>query len=208
MPPPADPITEVWRYLRERWRDERSASSTGFDEALGVRTARWTLSGYEPVPIDIAAEVMAAMPLPAEGATFIDLGCGKGRMLLLAARHPFAAVWGVDHDPGLIRTAQANLRAADDPARRCPETSALLLDAREVPWPATPLVVFLYNPFPADVLDPVLASLERSLTDGRPAALVYVNPLFDECLHRRGWRKGPAGGEGVSRWGWWFPPGR
>jgi len=207
MAVPPDPLTDVWRYVRERWRDERSPSSRSFDADLGVSTARWTLSGYEPTPVELAHDVLGAMPLPAEGTTFVDLGCGKGRMLLLAARHPFARVLGIEHDGGLVATAQRNLREARDPSRRCDDVSALLMDARTVPWPHTPLVLFLYNPFDDQVFDEVLDELEASLQAApRPCALAYVNPLFVASLQGHRWQCIDEGGEGVARWGWWLPP--
>jgi len=202
-----DPITDVWRYLRERWRDERSTSSRSFDARLGVHTARWTLAGYEPTPVATGLAVLEALPVSAPGATFVDIGCGKGRMLLLAARWPFRRVVGFDHDAALVRQAQRNLRDSRDPQRRCHQLQAVQLDARAIPWPLGRLVLFMYNPFPAAIVDEVIASVERSLrAQPRPCALAYVNPLHAEILDDRGWRLCCEGGQATGRWGWWLPP--
>lgn len=193
---------EAVRYLRERWRDERSSTSTGFDEALGVETARWTLAGYEPTPPDTFADLLASLPDPIEGATFVDVGAGKGRVLLLAARHPFARVLGLELDGQLVATAKRNLRAVN-PDRRVHHVDILHADATEARWPLGPLVVFLYNPFAAAPMEALLDGLEASLrTHPRPCAVGYLNPLYLDVFLRRGWEVRAEGGEGVGRWVW------
>ena len=200
------PWTMVWeaaRYLRERWRDERSADSVGFDEALGVQTARWTLAGYEPTPPETFDALMAALPMPALGATFVDVGAGKGRVLFLAARRPFARVLGLELDRKLVSAAQRNLRQASDPERVVDDVSILHADATDASWPLGPLVVFLYNPFAAAPMQALLASLEASLDDApRPCVVAYLNPLYLDVFEARGWQVVAEEGEGVTRWVW------
>ncbi len=199
-------VREAARYLGERFRDERSASSRGFDEALGVETARWTLGGYEPTSPELFDEVMAPLPLPAKGATFVDVGAGKGRVLLMAARLPFARVLGVELDGGLVAIGQRNLREARDPLRVVGDVSLLHADASSAPWPLGPLVLFLYNPFAAPVVEAMLDALEASLqAHPRPCRVAYVNPLFLDVWLQRGWTVGAEGGEGVGRWVWLAP---
>jgi len=196
-------VFEAARYLGERWRDERSDASVAFDEALGVQTARWTLAGYEPTPPEIFEALMAALPTEAEGATFVDVGAGKGRVLLLAARHPFARVLGLELDPKLVDIAQRNLRQASDPERLVDDVSILHADATTAPWPLEPLVVFLYNPFAGPALSQMLDQLEASLeAHPRPCVIAYLNPLFLDLFMERGWSLAAEGGEDVACWAW------
>jgi predicted RNA methylase len=199
-------VREAARYLGERWRDERSASSVAFDDALGVQTAKWTLGGYEPTPPEAFADLMSAMPGAPDGATFIDVGAGKGRVLLLAARHPFGRVLGLELDAKLVAIAQRNLRQASDPDRLVEDVSMLHADATTASWPLGPLVVFLYNPFAGPVLAQMLDQLEASLqAHPRSCRLVYLNPMFVDVLVDRGWSVVADGGEGVDRWVWLVP---
>ena len=46
---------------------------------------------------------------PIDAYTFVDLGAGMGRAMLLAADYPFRAVVGVELHPTLARIARANL---------------------------------------------------------------------------------------------------
>lgn len=109
--------------------------------------------------------------------TFVDLGCGKGRALLLASRYSFQQILGVELDAALAATAQANLRTFHAPWQQCHTLAALHADATTVDLPLTPLVLYLYHPFLAPALKQVLRRLERSLRQHpRELWLVYINP--------------------------------
>src|SRR5262249_45180057 len=88
-----------------------------------------------------------AAPLNLRNFTFVDMGPGKGRALLLAAEQPFARVIGVEVLPELHAIAQQNIAAA---ASRlvCHKIESISADARIFQFPDGPLVVFLFNPLP------------------------------------------------------------
>ena len=109
--------------------------------------------------------------------TFVDLGCGKGRALLLASRLPFRGILGVELDPTLAAIAQANLRTFHAPWQQCHTLRALHGDATAIDLPLTPLLLYLYHPFLAPALKRVLRRLEQSLRQHpRELWLVYINP--------------------------------
>ena len=56
-------------------------------------------------------------------------------------------------------------------------------DAAREPLPAGPLVLYLFNPFPVELLIGILARVEDR------ARLVYVNPLAAEELEALGWEE-------------------
>jgi methylase of polypeptide subunit release factors len=51
---------------------------------------------------------------------FVDFGCGKGRVLYLACRHPFKEVIGVDLSPAVVEAARRNLHADGTSESRLP----------------------------------------------------------------------------------------
>ena len=109
--------------------------------------------------------------------TFVDLGCGKGRALLLASRYAFHAIVGVELDPTLAAIAQANLHAFQAPWQQCRSLVALQADATAFELPPTAMLLYLYHPFLAPALKRVLRRLERSLRQHpRELWLVYINP--------------------------------
>ena len=54
---------------------------------------------YQPVRLGAFAEFMRVLPIRHEEFTFIDVGCGKGRALLLASEFPFRRIVGVELSP-------------------------------------------------------------------------------------------------------------
>lgn len=134
---------------------------------------------YEPTPLAEADALLDAAPLAPSTATFVDLGAGMGRVVLLAARRPFRAVIGVEISPALVEIARENLRDAHDPARVVRDVRIVQSDAAGWAPPHGPLVAFLYNPFGGPVLDGVL---DRLAAHPAPVALLYHTPVERESI--------------------------
>lgn len=110
--------------------------------------------------------------------SFVDLGSGKGRVLLMAAEYPFRRIVGVELLPELHEIARENVV-------RDPRIELVLGDAREFRFPDGPLVVFLFNPFPPWVLRQVLLNVQESLTrKPREFFVVLHNPQHEAELAR------------------------
>jgi SAM-dependent methyltransferase len=193
--------------LRARWAQARA--SAAWDAALGVDTdgiippealdvaATGTPLGtrYQPIGVNFdPAGVLRAAGVAPSGTTFIDLGSGKGRALLMAAMLPFARIVGVEYSPELHAIADRNRAAAPGEDRielRC-------LDARAYEFPPGPLVIFLYNPFGPVILGPVIANLRRSLEeDPRPVAIIYVTPEHADLWDAAGFARVAAGNDWI-----------
>ena len=143
-------------------------------EAIGPSLEHAT--HYEPTPVAQAEALFDASPLRPQSSTFVDLGAGMGRVLLLAARRPFKTVIGVEISPALVEIARENLAAARDPLRVARDLRLVRADAGTYRFPPGDLVVYLYNPFAAPVLDAVLANLCAS-DERREVVLLYHTPV-------------------------------
>ena len=130
---------------------------------------------YEPTPVAEAEALLDASPLRPETTTFVDVGAGMGRVVLLAARRPFRAVVGVELSPALVAVARDNLVAADDPRRVARDVRMVRADAARYAFPRGDLLVYLYNPFRAPVLAALLARLRRG--PAREIVLLYHTPV-------------------------------
>ena len=115
--------------------------------------------------------------------TFVDVGCGKGRAILIASQFPFHRLFGVEIAPELCVIARANLALRPEWAER---SSILNEDAVSVTYPEGPLVIFMFHPFLAPVLRRVLANLETQLRDSpRTTYLLYArNPRYEHVLKK------------------------
>jgi SAM-dependent methyltransferase len=115
---------------------------------------------------------------------FLDLGCGKGRVVLQAAGYPFRRVVGVELSPELCDVARANVAARRD-ALRCRDVEIVVADAATFEIPDDVTVIYLFNPFRGDVfaaaVEQIVASLERA---PRPLRVIYRTPMEEELLLR------------------------
>jgi len=138
---------------------------------------------YEPTPIREAEELLDAIPLPLESTTFVDIGSGMGRVVLLAARRPFKMVVGVEVSGALHEVARENLKAFDEDGLQCRDVRLVRADAAGYKFPRGRLAVYLYNPFRASVLASVL---EKLLAQPREITLLYHTPVEREAIEASG----------------------
>jgi SAM-dependent methyltransferase len=126
-------------------------------------------------------QALSELPLHHEDFTFIDLGCGKGRALLVAAEFPFRRLLGVEIATELCDIARANVATNPDWAARI---SIVNQHAKSFTYPDGPLLLYLYNPFFAPALRRALKNLERQLhRSPRPAFILYAdNPRFTQVI--------------------------
>jgi CelD/BcsL family acetyltransferase involved in cellulose biosynthesis/SAM-dependent methyltransferase len=183
---------------RGRWFDWRNSVDTDTRIAVAdlpdidARLARHAVH-YEATSIPKFERAMDVVGRRADGFTFVDLGSGKGRVLMLAARRAFQRVIGVEISQRLHAAAGANVAAFRRRTPRAAPIECLCADASGYELPEGDLLVFLYNPFDAALLvkarDRMLAACARS---SRRLCVVYINPLHhtlfenDEftCDHR------------------------
>ena len=116
---------------------------------------------------------------------FVDIGCGKGRVLCCAARYPVGKVLGVDISADLVRMARANAERLR--GRKAPVEVANL-PAQELDY-SDVTALFMFDPFGAATLAPVLERIGRD-TKGRTVRLAYANPTHDEVVRRQPWLTG------------------
>ena len=141
---------------------------------------------YFPTKIAIFREVFSRLPLPYEQFTFVDLGSGKGRVLLLASDLPFKRIIGVEFSPELHEVAVRNIRNYRNPAQRSKQIQSVCADATAFPPPDGNVVIFLFNPFKSSSVSRVLDNLGRSLQEHpREIYLVYntavCQSLMEQC---------------------------
>lgn len=140
---------------------------------------------YAPTSPKIFKEMMAHLPIRHQDFTLVDLGCGKGMVLLLAAEYPFRRIIGVEFSAELVARAADNLTTFGKDRLQCRDVQCLCVDAVDYEFPREPLVLYLYNSFKGKVLNRVAAKIARTLADiPRDVFLVYNNPtepdVFDQ----------------------------
>jgi SAM-dependent methyltransferase len=141
-----------------------SLVTTGGDnlgyESCGWRSVRRVLTDLRPGPRD----------------TFVDVGCGKGRALLIAGQLPFRQVTGVEIDEELSRYGRENIERAR-PHLRAPDIGIVTANVLDWAIPDDASVFFFYNPFIAATFRAVIGRILES-HDRKPRVLhlVYAVP--------------------------------
>ena len=126
-------------------------------------------------------------PHPIEDYTFVDVGAGKGRGLLVASEYSFRNVAGIELNHEMATIARQNVERwkrahSEDPtAARLAPIELFEQDALEYDLPDTPTLLFLFHPFEAPVLKQLLRRIETQFAK-RPGTLdlLYVNA---ECAN-------------------------
>lgn len=159
-----------------------SAAVSWHDRLLGVFN-----SPYQPTEPALFHEMMSVISAQPSFAfhnfTFIDLGSGKGRTLLIASDYAFRRIIGVELLPALHQIAQQNLSQYRSDNQKCFAIESICADATEFTFPAEPTILFLFNPFPEPGLKRVIANLERNLqANPREVYVLYHNPLLSHLL--------------------------
>jgi SAM-dependent methyltransferase len=173
------------RHLLWRLREEFYPEKHPYDDLTGCDTSgmmhRSRLGGdaedYQAIDPDIFRACVGHIgdiEKDFSRFTFVDIGCGKGRPLLLAEEYGFRSIIGVELSGSLAKVATAN--AARIGSRRI---SVVHSDAREFQFPAGPLVVFFFNPFSGETLRIMMRNLARHTGE---LYVIYINPLHAEIV--------------------------
>jgi SAM-dependent methyltransferase len=113
---------------------------------------------------------------PLDQTTFVDVGAGMGRAVLLAAELPFRQVTGVEMHPALVRIARRNLAAWRKAGREHCPARIITQDAVHFAFPPGPCLAFLFNPFGAVVMRRWLRALTAAFADrAGQLDILYVN---------------------------------
>jgi SAM-dependent methyltransferase len=166
---------------------EHGVDTSGFVTAADcapdavIASQIWPYAGSQP---SIVRAGLARLPDHHQYA-FVDLGCGKGRALIVASEFSFARLVGVEISVNLAEIARRNAAVT---ALRHPRRAPIEIhvgDATGTPAQAERVVYFMYNPFGRALTERLVDGLERQLANGlRHAFVVYYNPVYGDVLDR------------------------
>jgi predicted RNA methylase len=172
---------------RLRWWSKRGAGTIfdalhGVDTRAGGPAAKLEILGtnkdkgiaYDTCPWSTLRRAMRLASLRAEGFTFVDIGCGKGKVLLSAMVLPFEHIVGVEYSVHLSQVADQNMISARLLARRCSSVEIICADATQYQIADEPTIFFFANPFTWEIMEIVLGNIVKSyLNVCRPIYLLF-----------------------------------
>ncbi|MEO6540228.1 MAG: class I SAM-dependent methyltransferase [Ferruginibacter sp.] len=184
-------FTIAWYMIRQEIKGENKygINTTGADELqkldeLGIDTSHATI--YMPVSFYLLEEIFKQLP-SAPRNHFLDIGCGKGRALCMAAHHGFGQVTGLDFSKDLCEIAKANL---DLTKQKIPALGSRVInnDAFYYEIPDDVDCIFMFNPFDEIIMSAVVNNIFESLQNNpRKLNIIYVNPIHKEQFLKAGY---------------------
>jgi precorrin-6B methylase 2 len=143
---------------------------------------------YQATPRWIFCRMLRRLGIDYSQYTFIDIGSGKGAVLLYASAFPFKRIVGVEYSAQIDAVARRNIERYRAPNMRCRNVQTVYGDALEYPLPREPLVVYLYNPFKVELMSRMMERLEHSLQEApRSMIVMSCNPVVEVVVDALPW---------------------
>ena len=141
---------DILRGVDTRPDKKLDVQVTSENRTLGV--------AYEPSPWSALRQAMRLAAINAQGMSFVDIGCGKGRVVLAAMAYPFKEIVGIDYSPILCDIARENVRSARLLAMRVDPQRVVIVCEDVTQWQRWPprAVFWFDNPFRFEITQQVL----------------------------------------------------
>jgi SAM-dependent methyltransferase len=161
------PVLE-WQIRRRRLQHERFDAKYHIDTQMPVAIAdlETTAPGakfanrYQGSPVAVLHRIIRRLKVDRRRFTFIDLGSGKGRVLLIAAQYPFKSVIGIEFSKTLHDIALTNIQKFSSAGAIYTSVTSINCDAGDFDFSEIGnKIVFCYNSFAADLMIRVLDNL-------------------------------------------------
>ena len=139
-------------------------------------------SRYEAVNFYILEALLKRLCGICDDRSFTDLGCGKGRAMVVAAHYGFTTIKGVDFAQEVCSIAEQHMQkiSAQFPQM---EYHVLCKNVLEYDIQPNESVFFMFNPFSDDTIARFLEKVNVSIEQHpRPVYFLYVSPRYIETF--------------------------
>lgn len=126
------------------------------------------------------------LPVDKSSSTLLDYGCGKGRVIIVAASFQYRRIIGVEISK-LINVARFNIQNMKH--RKTKDVLMIQCDATSFDVPLDVNIIFFYNPFVGSILEKVIANIYTSFrASPRKIYIISIfNDDFDLMVAHQNW---------------------
>lgn len=143
-------------------------------------------SVYQPVNFYTAEKLFSALTAADKQTALLDVGCGKGRVMAMAAHNNFGRVYGFDLAAPLCAKSQTLASELETIFPDC-FIQVNCKNADEYVVPTDVGVLFLFNPFDHIIMEAFVKNVMHSLLlKPRPLKVLYANPVCKNILLQHG----------------------
>ncbi|PKO95946.1 MAG: hypothetical protein CVU14_11285 [Bacteroidetes bacterium HGW-Bacteroidetes-9] len=183
-------LLKIYTLLNDRLFDIRygldTCNLTELEELTITSENKDRGVSYQPsrvIPLKkLFSEIRPYMPAD---SVFVDFGCGKGRVLLIAKTFGFSEVRGIEFASELCEIARKNCSVFETNTGL--NTPCRIIEADVTTYSINPdeNVFFLFNPFDEEVLQKVISGISNSLKfRHRKVLIIYHFPKFINVFDR------------------------
>lgn len=181
-------IRLAWFVVRDEIRGEKKygIKTTGYDNLQhladkGIDTEHATI--YMPAGYYMLENLLGEVAKLPNQKHFLDIGCGKGRAMFVAAHFGFTHITGIDISKPFCEETEALMK-------RLPGNVQALVqhaDAFYYRIPKEIQVIFLFNPFDEVIMSGVVENILMSGEEHpRDIYIIYMNPQHKELFTEAG----------------------
>jgi SAM-dependent methyltransferase len=181
------PVALAAEYVFDLRRGIRTRGFVRNDQQLAGISVGGDPNYYQPIGLPLLRRLASTVPVDRPTTTFVDLGAGRGRAVILAAELGFGRVLGVELDGELAAEGADNVRRwqSSRRGRRLEEQQVDVIqgDAAATTLPEGPLVIALFNSFGPSTLRLMLGNLCADRKNPKdPVFFAYINPVHEDTL--------------------------
>lgn len=173
-------LTFDWRYGTDTARRVFS------DELGAVGENKIHSARYQPTKAGPLRHLLHSLDLPRDRG-FVDIGSGKGRVLLIAAQCGFQNIIGVEFSSELCEKTRKNVEIFQRRSGVKARFEIVMSDITRYRIQPDQCIFFMFNPFDSIVMEQVMANLRRSVELApRPIWLIYNTPKCQQVIENAG----------------------
>jgi len=145
---------------------------------------------YQPINYYIAEWLFNQLDkTEIEHNAILDAGCGRGRVMAMAAWYGFTKIYGIDISPELCHDAIRNMETIT-PLYPSNSFTVICADARNMEISPDICIILMFNPFTATIMKPFMERVMESIEQSpRKITVLYANPECKEILIEMGFKQ-------------------
>jgi len=185
----------IWMAFFMLYDNIRGSAKYGSGTFVPVDLKRLTIihgdikngSRYEAVSYYMLEHLFNAFKKISDQTSIVDLGCGKGRMMMVAPHFGFGCITGIDFAKEVCEQARTNMKEKE---KEFPNLEWKVLNENVEDYAIKPddSIFFMFNPFTEIVLKNFLKKLDISCDQfPRPTYFLYASPQYQQLLLDNGY---------------------
>jgi 16S rRNA G966 N2-methylase RsmD len=175
-------ISVIEDYCFEKWYGTNTSEIIEVQDLDITQRHKKHSFRYQPTRVRHFNKLMKILDLPAV-SVFVDLGSGKGRVLLMASRYGFKRIVGIEVSPQLCKIARDNVSIYEKRLKRPLNVTVVESDVLQYSISDDENVFYFFKPFDDYMMEKIIEKIKNSLLrNPRKVWLIFNNFQYNELI--------------------------